>query len=199
MEGARAVLEEKAKMFKRSVIAASVLTVWVAVAGAQAAHADWFTLGGSFRIGPIRFSLVLGDPFQRGHQDYFYRTLQPIEYSGYRCTDRCFRRDSYSYHHQSCPLVHRHLSVYRVDPDEVIGRYGVYDDPDSSYYGDGGRGRYGRGDYRYGEGEYRSRERYDDDSYYYGGYPEEGGHRRNRSSRNRHRGHPGHDQCPRVH
>jgi hypothetical protein len=179
-------------MFKRSVFAASVLTAWVLVAGAQAAHADWFTLGGSFRIGPIRFSLVLGDPLHRGHQSYYYRTLRPLEYSGYRCNDRCLRQDSYTYHHQSCPLIHRHLSVHRVDHEEVVGRYGVYDVPNDTDYDD---------NYDYRGGGWRSERRHEGyyNDGYYGGYPEEGGHRRRSSRHRQHRDHPGHSQCPRVH
>jgi len=126
-----------------------------------AAHAwGWLSIGGGFHVGPLSFSLVLGQPFRAYSPAYYYRAYQPIAYPGYHCTDRCFVDHGVYYHDRACPVVRHYFDSYRVDPYDTYVRYA----PRYGSYYDGGyyerHGGYYDGGYGYGGY----------DGYYGGGY-----------------------------
>ncbi len=125
------------------------------------ASADGFSIGAIFRIGGVHFNLAFGD-FGYGHpRGYYYRTLDPISYGGYRCSDSCFNSGGYHYHHESCPLVQRHLSAYGIDPYVLFDSYAPYNDG-YAYYGYGNRyDRYNRYDNYNRYDRYPRHDRYD--------------------------------------
>jgi hypothetical protein len=128
-----------------------------------AAHAyGWFSVGTGFRVGPLSLSFVLGQPFRSYAPAYYYRAYQPIAYSGYHCTDRCFVDHGVYYHDRACPVVRHYLAEYRVDPYDSYVRYAPRYD---GYYDDGYYERHGAyydGGYGYSDGYY--------DGGYGGGY-----------------------------
>jgi hypothetical protein len=137
-----------------------------------AAHAwGWFSIGTGFHVGPLSFSLVLGQPFRGYDPAYYYRTYEPIAYPGYQCTSRCFIDHGVYYHDRACPVVRHYFASYQADPYDLYIRYaprygsyfdGGYYERHGGYYG-GGYGYYGgRGYY----GGYGYRDGYRDRGYY---------------------------------
>ncbi len=123
-----------------------------------AAHAyGWFSAGVGFHVGPLSLSFVLGQPFAGYGPGYYYRAYEPIAYSGYHCTDRCFVDHGVYYHDRACPVVRHYFAQYRVDPYDSYVRYaprygsyydGGYFERHGGYYYGGGyanRGSYDRG------------------------------------------------------
>jgi hypothetical protein len=108
------------KAFKVTALFAALLVFPLVSA---TAHADGFSLGGVFRIGGAHFNLAFGE-FGHGHpRGYYYRTVDPIAYGGYRCNSYCFHDRGYQYHHDSCPLVRHHLAYFDIDPLGLFTRY----------------------------------------------------------------------------
>lgn len=164
-----------------------------------AASADW-VFGAGFRLGGFHFSIgyYAGD---RGPSDYYYRVPERVAYSGYECSDRCYHRGDYYYHHESCPVVAHHLARYRAERQDLFARYaprydGRYERYDSRY-----DGRYDdRYDRRYDD---RYDRRRDDDRWqdrrYDSRYDRRSDRRYDRrSSRHDHRDHRG-SSCPYGH
>ncbi len=127
-----------------------------------AASASGFSLGGSFRIGGVHLNLAFGD-FGFGHpRGTYYRTADPIAYGQTRCNSYCFDDGGYHYHHESCPLVARHLAYYDVDPFQLFSSY------IPGYQVPVYRQQYGYNDYgnRYNRGyDYRQYPQYDQRRY----------------------------------
>ncbi len=144
---------KRLKVWKVTALFAALLMLPLLTPAAQA---DGFSLGALFRIGGVHFNLTFGD-FGYGHpRGYYYRTADPISYSGYRCNSYCFTSGGYNYHSDSCPLVRHHLAAYNIDPLSLYDRYAPgygadYDyDSYNSYNGyGGGYGAYGGGYYSY--------------------------------------------------
>ncbi len=147
---------------------------------APAAHADGLSLGASFRIGGIHFNLTFGD-FGYGHpRGYYYRTDDAISYGQTRCNSYCLDRGGHHYHHESCPLVRRHLAAFNIDPFRLFDRYAPgYRDRYDNDYGDRYDERYDEGYNRY-DGYDRS-DRYDNYPYRDPGH----GYSQDRRSRDR--------------
>ena len=144
-----------------------------------AADHRWDAVGSLFRIGGLSFAIALGQPFLSAPRGYYYRTADPFDYRGVRCSSACFRDRDYGYHHEGCPVVRHHFAVHRVDLDHLHSRYAPgwhdrhgyrdrYDDDRHDRYDDR-HGRYDRdrydkrdrGGYR-GHGQYRGKGHYRD-------------------------------------
>lgn len=150
---------------------------------------DW-VFGAGFRVGDFNLAVGYAAPSYGYAPVYYYRSSPRLAYRGHRCHDRCFRHESYAYHHRECPLVGHHFGRYRVEPNVVLARYA----PHYYEYGHGRRG-YDRHDHdRYDHDRYDRRrghghDRDDDDR-----YDRRGRHRdRDHDDRDRHRGRRGHD------
>ncbi len=108
----------------RAIVILTALAVVSSLAVAQPAQADhdrWY-LGSGFEVGGVYFNIVLAPPGYH-RTGYYYRSADPFSYRHVRCTSRCFREGGYNYHHQSCPVVHRHFTHFRLDPGRVFLRY----------------------------------------------------------------------------
>lgn len=189
----------RTKVWKATALAATLLMLPLFSAPAQAGG---FSLGALFRIGGIHFNLVLGD-FGYGHpRGYYSRTADEFSYGSTRCNSYCLNHDNYHYHHESCPLVRRHLAHFDIDPLRLFDRYapGYGERYDRGYRHDSRYDGYGddRYDDRYDDGYRRDRgSRYDSYPYRDRGsrYDRDRGYgRRDR----RHRGHPA-SGCPLQH
>jgi hypothetical protein len=102
---------------------AALLSLIAATPPAHASHDDWFVLGGGFRVGPLNFSLLVGDPGPAHPYGYYYRTPQRLAYRGHHCSSACLVRDGYAYHHDACPVLQHHLAVHRFDPFDLHLRF----------------------------------------------------------------------------
>ncbi|HEX4952009.1 MAG TPA: hypothetical protein VF017_01250 [Thermoanaerobaculia bacterium] len=161
-----------------AVAVLTLVAVLASLAVAQPVQADpgrWHA-GAGFQVGGIHFNIVLGRPGHDRAGHYYYRSREPFSYRHTRCGSRCFHDDGYDYHHQSCPLVSRHLNHFRLDPEQVFGHYAP------SFEGDryDRRDRYDRHDRydRYDRYDRRGRSGWHDDDRYYFEY---------RDRRHRHR------------
>jgi hypothetical protein len=165
---------------------------------AGADHSEW-VFGGSFRIGGAYFNIGY---FPAAHPVYYYRTRAPLRYRDHACHDRCYHGGGYTYHHASCPLVHRHFRHHRFEPRAVFARYAPrHRDYGYGYYDNGyyDRGHHDRGYYDRG---HHDRGYYDRDRHYDRRHHDRGRYdrddddrgRRDRHDRGRHRGHH-RDRC----
>lgn len=134
----------------KKLTAATVLAVLLAITlvapTASADHGFGWSAGAGFRIGPLRFHIVLGGDHD-GHRGHYYRTDSPFHY-GERsaCSSRCFKDGDHYYHHPHCPGLLHHFDRYGVNPYANFDRYAPADD-DRYYDEDGGSyGGYGRYD-----------------------------------------------------
>lgn len=110
------------------VLAAAVATARPVEAGVS------FHVGGGFTVGGLHFHV--------GVHDYdtvrYYRVDRPLVVAGAHCTDRCYVRGGYHYHHPSCPLVRAYFREYGYRAIESYGAYAprpyvVYPAPRPSY------------------------------------------------------------------
>lgn len=120
---------------RRPIAMAALLALGLTLALAPAAAADHddpvFAAG--IRVGD--FHLSIGFVPERSSRAYYYRTRDRIHYDGYRCTDRCYRRAGYQYHHERCPVVLHLLHLERLHPHRLFqhhspsydGRWAGYD------------------------------------------------------------------------
>lgn len=113
-------------MMHKTLVAAAVAGSLALAPGlaapAHADHSDWYA-GGGFRIGPVHFSIVLGKPGYRHRGQHYYRSEYRLDYRGYRCTDRCFKRGGDYYHEPYCPVVLHHFDRYGANPYATWERY----------------------------------------------------------------------------
>lgn len=153
--------------------------------GGSSGYGEW-VFGAAFRVGGFHFSIGFAEP-RYGYQPvHYYRSSPRLAYRGHRCHDRCFRHESYAYHHRECPLVRHHFDRYRVEPHLVLARYAPRYDYDYDY------DRHRRGYDRYGR--YDRHDRYDDDRYDDDDrWERRRGRDRDHDHRDRYRGRRGHD------
>jgi hypothetical protein len=128
---------------------------------AAAAHDDDFEFAAGIRLGPFHASIGLAP-----HGHYYYRTRDRVHYDDYRCTDRCYRRGSSTYHHERCPAMLHLLYLQRLHPHEIFayhaprydGRFARFDHVrwNDSY-------RHGRDYWSRDRDRYDRRGRYEDD------------------------------------
>lgn len=88
-------------------------------APAEAAHkkARW-TVGGNFSVGGLHFSVYYRPGY---YDDYYYRVRKPFPPSRhYRCSDRCYFRRGYNYHHASCARAHEYFDRHHFSPVRVL-------------------------------------------------------------------------------
>ena len=151
-----------------------VATLLMAPGVVPAAQASIWNWGLGFNIGGLHFRI--------GHQSHghrYFRTSHHIR-SRARCTDRCYARNNYNYHHESCPVIrghfHRHGSSVSVLLSEhgprIRGdrydRYNRYDRYDRGYRDRRSRDRRYRDrsrDHRHRDGWRYERDRYNGDRY----------------------------------
>jgi hypothetical protein len=151
-------------------------------AAADGYSGDW-VFGAGFRVGGFHFAIGHAAP-RYGHAPvHYYRSSPRLAYRGHRCHDRCFRHQSYAYHHRDCPLVSHHFGRHRVEPRLVLARYAP------RYYGHYDRDDRGRGGYDRHDRYDRNDRRYDDRRHDRRGRSRD----RDHDDRDRHRGRRGHD------
>lgn len=147
------------KAVSAAILSLSMALAPALAAPAEAAHRDW-SIGAGFRIGSAQFELVFGQ-HGRHRPDYYYRTRDHYAHRGYQCSDRCFRQNRYTYHHQSCPLTGRHFAAHHEYQAEYFDRYApppVWQG--RSYESYGPRDSYRHDSYRYDDRRYDDRGSY---------------------------------------
>lgn len=101
-------------------LALLVLVVGALAVGARPAPAEVsFHLGGGFEVGGVRFHVGVHD-----HDPVrYYRVARPLHVAGVHCSDRCYVRSGYHYHHASCPLVRTYFGRHGYRPVAVYDSY----------------------------------------------------------------------------
>ncbi len=145
---------------KRPVLVLALATLAITVGGAfepaEAGRLRWHA-GADFRVGGFDFSIGFSGPQHYGidyRPDFYYRTRAPLRYAGYQCSSACYMRDSWSYHHRSCPVVGHHFALGGFDPYPAwhhvqYAWFGGYPAPWYYTYRDHDYRRYGYRDYGY--------------------------------------------------
>lgn len=100
----------------------------LALTPAAPAEAGGWSVGGFFSVGGLDLAIWHNPGYYS--EGYYYRALEPVSYHGYECSDRCYRRNNYTYHWADCPVIQYHFHRYGFSPlpylDHAYSSWGYY-------------------------------------------------------------------------